>query len=78
MIEYRGEVYLTVSEVARRFNVSRVTCYQNLLQHLQACYLPGRKKALYRQSDVEQLSEVRIVACQQGAPVAAKQEVHPA
>ena len=69
MIEYKGETYLTATEVAQQFNVSRGACYQNLLQHVQACYLPGRKKALYRQSDVERFSEVRVVvACQQGVP----------
>jgi hypothetical protein len=68
VIEYRGELYLTVTEVARRFNISRGTCYSNILQHVEACYLPGRKNALYRQSEVEQFSEVRIVvACQQSA-----------
>ena len=61
VIKYGGENYLTVREVAARFNISRGTCYNNLLQHLQACYLPGRKNALYRQTDVEQFSEVRIV-----------------
>lgn len=65
MIEYDGEAYLTATEVARRFNISRGTCYNNLLQHLQACYLPGRKNALYRQSDVEEFSEVRIVVARQ-------------
>jgi hypothetical protein len=60
VIEYGGETYLTVSEVAKRFNISRGTCYNNLLQQVQACYLPGRKNALYRQSEVEQFSEVRI------------------
>ena len=79
MIEYRGEQYLTVSEVAERFNISRRTCHTNVLQHVQACYLPGRKKAMYRQSDVECFSEVRIVvACQQSVPVAAKPEARPA
>ena len=79
MIEYGGEAYLTGSEIARRFNISRRTCYNNVLQDLQACYLPGRKKALYRQADVERFAEVRIiVACQQGVSIAAKQTAHPA
>ena len=78
MIEYQGENYLTGTEVAERFQISRGTCYNNVLQHLQACYLPGRKKAMYRQSDVERFSEVRTVACQQSVPVAAKQAAHPA
>jgi len=79
LIEYRGETYLTISEVARHFKISRGTCYSNILQHMQECYLPGRKKALYRQSEVEQFSVVRIVvACQQGVSIAAKQPAHPA
>ncbi len=69
VIEYNGDKYVTATEVAQRFHISRATCYSNILQHLQACYLPGRKKAMYRQSEVEQFSEVRIVvACQQGVP----------
>lgn len=78
MIEYGSETYLTASEVAARFKISRGTCYNNILKHVQACYLPGRRKALYRQSEVEQFSEVRIVACQQGVSHAAKPEAHPA
>ena len=67
MIEYGGEAYLTISEVARRFQISRGTCYSNVLKHLKECYLPGRRKPLYQLSEVEQLSEVRIVVgCQQG------------
>ena len=66
MIEYNGETYLTVTEVARRFKISRGTCYNNLLRHVEECYLPGRKNALYRQSEVEQFSEVRVaVVCRQ-------------
>lgn len=67
MIEYEGETYLTVSDVARRLKISRGICYSNILKHVQECYLPGRKKAMYRQSEVESFSEVRVVvACQQG------------
>jgi len=72
MIEYEGKTYLTVSDVAKRLNVSRGTCTHNLLSQVQACYLPGRKHAFYRQSDVEQFAEVRTVACQQGATLTAK------
>lgn len=78
MIEYEGETYLTAGDVAKRFNVSRGTCSHNLLSQVQACYLPGRKHAFYRQSDIEQLSIVRTVAQQQGAFSTAKYEVHPA
>ena len=66
MIEYDGEKYVTATEVARRFNISRGTCYNNILRYVEACYLPGRKNALYRQSEVERFSEIRVVvACQQ-------------
>jgi hypothetical protein len=72
VIEYEGETYLTAGDVAKRFQLSRRTCYQNLLSQVHACYLPGRKHAFYRQSDVEQFSEVRTVACQQGVSPTAK------
>ncbi len=62
MIEYQGETYLNVNELAARFHVSRATCYNNLLPHVPKCYLPGRKHALYRQSDVDRFAEVRVVA----------------
>lgn len=79
MIEYGSETYLTASEVAARFKISRGTCSTNVLRHVQACYLPGRRKALYRQSEVEQLAQVRIVvASEQGVPLAAKPPAHPA
>jgi len=46
---------------------------------MKACYLPGRKNALYRQSEVEKFSEVRIVvARQQSVSIAAKQTARPA
>lgn len=65
MIEYDGEQYLTMSEIAERFNISRGTCYNNLLRHVKACYLPRRKNALYQLSEVEQFSEVRVVVARQ-------------
>ena len=79
LIEYEGETYLTATEVARRFKVSRGACYNNLLRHVKTCYLPGRKNALYQLSEVEQFSQVRvIVACPAERTIAAKQEVRPA
>jgi len=46
---------------------------------MKACYLPGRKNAWYRQSEVEQLSEVRVVvARQQSVSIAATQVARPA
>ena len=61
MIEYQGERYLSVREVAERFHISRGLCYSNILAHVNKCYLPGRKHALYRLSDIEQFSHVRVV-----------------
>jgi hypothetical protein len=61
MIDYEDQQYLTASEVAQRFKISRGTCMSNILPHLHACYLPGRKNALYRLSDVEQQAQVRVV-----------------
>ena len=79
LIEYSGVKYVTATEVARRFDISRRTCYNNVLRHVQKCYLPGRKNALYQLSDVEQFSEVRtVVAPQQSVSIAAKQEARSA
>ena len=61
MIEFDEEKYVTVSEVAKRMKISHVTCSTNIIPLLTACYLPGRKHALYKQSEVEQLSQVRVV-----------------
>lgn len=60
MINYDGEQYLTATEVAQRFTISRGTCYNNILQQVPKCYLPGRKHPLYKQSEVEQFSTIRV------------------
>jgi len=73
LIEYDGEQYLTVSEIAERFKISRGTCYNNLLRQVKECYLPGRKNALYRRSAIESFSEVRLIAHRQGVSIATKQ-----
>ena len=79
LIEYDGETYLTATEVARRFNISRGTCYNNILKQVKECYLPGRKHAFYQLSEVELFSQVRVVVvCQQDVSIAAKQESRPA
>ncbi|HYU72946.1 MAG TPA: hypothetical protein VEL31_09720 [Ktedonobacteraceae bacterium] len=69
MIDYEGKQYLTATEIARRLSISRGTCYNNILPRLQAYHLPGRKNALYRLSDVEQFSHVRVVARNTVAPL---------
>ena len=65
MVEYDGENYVTATEVAQRFKISRSTCYNNVLRHVESYYLPGRRKALYRQSEIERFSEVRVVVAHQ-------------
>jgi hypothetical protein len=60
LVEYDGETYVVAAEVARRFRISPGTCRNNVLPHLEACYLPGRKYPFYRLSEVKQLSEVRV------------------
>ena len=69
MIEYDGETYVTVSDVARQFHISRGTVHNNLLHQLQKCYLPGRKHALYKQSEVEQFAGIRREHHQRISPV---------
>ena len=61
LITYNKEQYVTVSEVAKRLQISRGTCMSNVLPALTACYLPGRKRPLYKLIEVEQLSQVRTV-----------------
>jgi len=61
LIEYSGEKYITLAEIARRLGVSPRTCTNNVLPNLTACYLPGRKRPVYKQSEVEELSQVRTV-----------------
>ncbi len=61
MIEYGAEEYVSASEVAKRLKIAQSTCKSNVLPTLTACYLPGRKRAVYRLSEVEELSQVRVV-----------------
>jgi len=61
LIEYSEEKYVTVSEVAKRLKIAYSTCKSNVVPLLTACYLPGRRRPVYKQSEVEQLSQVRIV-----------------
>ncbi len=68
------EAFVTVSEIAKRFKISWRTCCSNVLPSLEACFLPGRKNALYRLSEVEQFSEVRIVEKKQQPLVVMRRE----
>jgi hypothetical protein len=61
LIEYNEEQYVTASEVAKRLGISRGTCCNNVLPSLTEYYLPGRKRPVYKQSEVEELSQVRAV-----------------
>ena len=61
MIEYDGVKYVTSSEVAKRLKIAQGTCKRNVLPILTECRLPGRKSTFYKQSDVEQFSQVRVV-----------------
>lgn len=61
LIEFNGEQYVTVSEVARRLKISHVTCSANVVPSLTACYLPGRRRTAYKLSEVEQLFQVRTI-----------------
>lgn len=61
LIEYNEEKYVTASEVAKRLQISHGTCYNNVLPALTAYYLPGRRRPVYRQSEVGQFSQVRVV-----------------
>lgn len=74
MIEYDGEKYITATEVARRLKISLVTCSANVVPTLTACYLPGRRRSVYKLSDVEQFSQVRIVEKQVQPLTLVKQE----
>jgi hypothetical protein len=61
LITFNEEKYVTASEVAQRLQIARGTCKSNVLPLLTACYLPGRKNALYKLSEVEKLAQVRVV-----------------
>lgn len=61
MIKFDEEKYVTASEVAQRLQISHGTCKSNVLPQLTQCYLPGRRRPVYKQSEVEQLSQVRVV-----------------
>ena len=61
LIEYIGEKYITLAELARRLGVSSRTCANNVLPSLTVCYLPGRKRPVYKLVEIEQLAQVRTV-----------------
>jgi len=60
LITYDGTQYITASEVAARFCISRSTCHNNMLPLVQAYVLPGRKRPVYKLADILALSPVRL------------------
>jgi translation elongation factor EF-Tu-like GTPase len=61
LITFNEEKYVTASEVAQRLQIAYGTCKSNVLPLLTEYHLPGRKRPVYKQSEVEELSQVRTV-----------------
>jgi hypothetical protein len=61
VITFNKEQYITISEVAKQLQIAHGTCKSNVLPLLTECHLPGRKRPVYKQSEVEELSQVRVV-----------------
>ena len=75
LIKFNEEKYVTASEVAQRLQVSYGTCKNNVLPLLTECYLPGKRRAVYRLTEVEKLSRVRTVE-KQVQPLAIVKQDH--
>ncbi|TMC15646.1 MAG: hypothetical protein E6J34_21495 [Chloroflexi bacterium] len=52
---------MSATEITKRFNISHGTCHNNILPQLQAYFLPGRRRPVYKLVDIEALSQVRVV-----------------
>jgi hypothetical protein len=76
LIEYNEEKYVSASEVAKRLQISHGTCKSNVLPTLTKCHLPGRRYAVYRLAEVEELSQVRTVE-KQAQPLTIIRKVVP-
>jgi hypothetical protein len=74
LITFNEEKYVTASEVAKRLQIAYGTCKSNILPLLTECHLPGRKRPVYKQSEVEALSQVRTVERQVQPLTLVKQE----
>jgi len=61
LIEYDGEKYITATEVARRLEIPYGMCSRNVLPTLTECRMLGKRRSVYKLSEVEQLSMVRVV-----------------
>ena len=61
MITYNEEQYISLSEVAKQLQIAHGTCKSNVLPLLTSYHLPGRKRPVYKLSEVEALSQVRTV-----------------
>ena len=76
MIEYDEEKYISISEVAKQLQIAHGTCKSNVLPLLTECHLPGRKRPVYKQSEVEALAQVRVVE-KQSQPLTLIRKVAP-
>ncbi len=61
MITFNEEQYVSISEVAKQLQIAHGTCKSNVLPLLTSYHLPGRKRPVYKLSEVEALSQVRTV-----------------
>jgi hypothetical protein len=61
LITFNEEQYITISEVAKQLQIAHGTCKSNVLPLLTEYHLPGRKRPVYKQSEVEELSQVRAI-----------------
>lgn len=61
MITFNEEKYVSASEVAKSLKIAQGTCKANVLPLLTEYRLPGRKWAVYKQTEVAQLSQVLVV-----------------
>ena len=76
MITFNEEQYISISEVAKQLQIAHGTCKSNVLPLLTECHLPGRKRPVYKQSEVEELSQVRVVE-KQSQPLTLIRKVAP-
>jgi len=61
LIEFDGEKYIIATEVARRLEISYGMCHRNVLPTLTEYHMLGKRRSVYKLSEVEQLSHVCVV-----------------
>jgi hypothetical protein len=76
LITFNEEQYISIAEVAKRLQVAHGTCKSNVLPLLTECHLPGRKRPVYKLTEVEELSQVRVVE-RQPQPLTLVKKVAP-